>query len=202
MCKHQVFYLHGFCMFFLFLYSPHHYQCLLYMPPAINVLNKNSTYCPTYRVADLMYSATAVNATDPFRFMVYICMIFSTQFTWDDRLHERWVFLPPLVLDLVSHHSAAVWEETSDPLYCLTRKSSETLFPCEDTNTKFYSWMQTTVKKNVVSSIPSAQCLLSPQAHKSQSSWEFQQYSGRYESSALQRNIQWPSSIKVVYVHM
>lgn len=42
----------------------------------------------------------------------------------------------------------------------------------------------------MLSSIPSAQCLLSPQAHKSQSSREFLQYSGRYESSALQGNVQ------------
>lgn len=103
----------------------------------------------------------------------------------------RWTLLLPLVLDLASYHSAAVREETSDPFYCSTRKSSEALFPCEDTNTKLHSCLEINTSLNiVVNNIPSAQCLLSPQAHKSQSSWEFQQYSGRYESSALQRNIQ------------
>lgn len=109
-------------------------------------------------------------------------------------------FLLPPVPDLVSHRSALVWQETSDPLYCLTRTSSECLFPWDDTNIKFHSWMQT---KNIriifFNSIPSAQCLLFPQVHKSQSLWEFQQYSGRYGSSVLQGNIQWPLFIKVTY---
>lgn len=139
MSKHQVFYLHRFCVLFLFLYSPHHYWCLLYVSPAINVLNKNSKYCLTQWVADLKCQAKV--KCSEYSWPIAILGLSSPTVVYT--LHKRSPFLLPLVLDLVSRHNVVVWEGTLDQLYFLTRMSSEIPFPFKEINIKFHLYMQT-----------------------------------------------------------